>query len=90
MSQLKVGGTVIFVDAVGVKHDAIITAIWGKVEDRPCINVVFASGDDTKQDSYGRQIERATSVVYRTDQRAHGYYYMFEGEPMNVRAPLQA
>lgn len=30
----------------------------------PCCNVVWASGDSTKTDPYGRQLERATSCTY--------------------------
>lgn len=41
----------------------------------PSINVVFVVSDEAKTDSYGRQIDRATSVPHRQLQSAHGYYW---------------
>ena len=41
----------------------------------PSVNVVFVTPDDSKTDSYGRQIDRATSVPHRGSQPASGYYY---------------
>lgn len=55
---MKPGDTVIYTDEVRVDHNAIVTAVWGP----DCINVVFASSEEGKTDSYGRQIERQTSV----------------------------
>ena len=103
MDGLYVGAPVVFVDAVGKPHPALVTAIhgstdWepGKVDGRgfpvypPCINVVRTADDESMRDSYGRQITRDTSVVYRTSQPAHGYYYTMPGEPLNPVAQLQA
>lgn len=90
-----VGCGVVYVDAHGAQHNALVTAVWGSVENMatqpPCINVVMVSADESKQDQYGRQIWRETSVVYRTVQPAHGFYYMFPGETPNPHvAPLQS
>lgn len=85
--MLKLGGQIVFVDARGQLHDALITAIWGEPKDLPCINVVFVSTDNAKQDQYGRQIERETSIVYKEKQSAHGMYYMFHGETPNPYKP---
>lgn len=41
----------------------------------PSLNVVYVSSDETQQDSYGRQIVRATSTPARTAQPAHGFYW---------------
>ena len=54
----------------------------------PSVNLVFVSGDEAKDDQYGRQIERDTfigcladaierdtSVVHRMNQSAHGNYW---------------
>lgn len=103
MDGLYVGAPVVFVDAVGKPHPALITAIhgiatWepGQVDGKgfptspPCINVVRTADDPAQLDQYGRQITRDTSVVYRTSQPAHGYYYTFPGEPLNPVAPRQA
>jgi hypothetical protein len=54
----QLGHAVIYHDPVGTPHDALVTAVWSPTY----INVVFVSGDDTKQDPYGRQIERSTST----------------------------
>jgi hypothetical protein len=56
------GAHIVFVDEVGVEHDALVTAPWGLT----CCNLVFVSGDTTKEDSYGRQIERRTSVAHKS------------------------
>jgi hypothetical protein len=42
----------------------------------PSINLVYVTGDEAKTDPYGRQIERATSVVHKSGQSAHGRYWM--------------
>lgn len=90
LSGLRVGGHVIYVDAEGRQNDAVVTAIWGDPEkDVPCINVVFVSGDPARSDSYGRQIERETSVVHRSNQLAHGRYYMMPGDTPNPVAAVQ-
>lgn len=93
LDKLKVGGDVIYVDPYGVQHAALVTAVWGAVdnpENPPCINVVYVSSDDSKQDSYGRQMERQTSLVNKRYQPAHGNYYMMPGETPNPVAELQS
>jgi hypothetical protein len=84
--EVKVGGHVIWHDSVGTPHDAVVTAVWSQT----CINVVFVSGDESKQDSYGRQIERATSCSYKTTMNVHGFYWRFvDDEPNPYIAPQQ-
>jgi hypothetical protein len=65
---------VIFVDPVGKEHNAVVIANWG-AGDTPSVNVMYADPDDTKTDSYGRQIARSTSVVHQSNQAAHGMYW---------------
>lgn len=90
LSNLKVGAHVIWTDAVGKQHPAIVTAVWGDPANCvPCINLVVVSDDESKQDTYGRQIERQTSVVHRSTQPAHGWYYMMPGDTPNPVAPVQ-
>lgn len=86
---MKVGDRVVWVDAVGEQMPALVSAIWGTGEN-PCINVVFVSRDETRTDTYGRQIERQTSVVHKSNQAAHGWYWMHEGDVPNPVAKLQA
>jgi len=72
---VAVGSAVTYVDPRGQARDAVVTAVWGTPEERPAINVVFVSDDESRHDVYGRQIERATSVVHRTMQPAPGNFW---------------
>jgi len=77
--MLQVRDHVVFVDAVGKRHEALLTEVWG--EAAPCsVNLVYVSGDPSKTDPYGRQIERETSVVHKSYQSAHGMYWAFADE----------
>lgn len=80
-----VGGKVIWHDATGVAHEALVTAVWTP----SCINVVFISSDETRTDQYGRQIERATSCSYKDQNRVHGFYWRFEDDEPNPFVPPQ-
>jgi hypothetical protein len=50
----------------------------------PCLNLVFVSDDGDREDSYGRQIERPSSVTHRSQESEepgpHGYYWRFPWE----------
>jgi len=82
----SVGKKVIWHDAVGTPFEALVTAAWSPT----CINVVFVSEDEKKQDSYGRQIERATSCQHKSIMNVHGFYWRFEDEELNEYvAPLE-
>jgi hypothetical protein len=61
--DLIVGDSVVFIDSLRVEHKALVTNVFGSGS-TPTINVVFASGDDTKTDNYGRQLERQTSTCH--------------------------
>jgi hypothetical protein len=76
--KLEVGSSIIYVDAHAKEHNALVTVVWSAMsgqEGEPGCNLVFVSGDDSKTDPYGRQIERSTSVVHRSKQPAHGNYW---------------
>jgi hypothetical protein len=81
--------SVVYVDPHGVEHTALVTIWWtGNREvsayrsenGEPGCNLLWVSDDDTKTDPYGRQIERATSVVHKTKQAAHGNYWCWPDE----------
>jgi len=76
---LEIGDQVIYVDSLAREHFALVTNVWPgmapAVSDEPGCNVVFVSGDGSKTDPYGRQLERATSVVHKGKQPAHGNYW---------------
>lgn len=84
--QFNVGQHVVYVDQYGKRHDALITIWWSAYEPylsetgQPGCNLVLVSGEEAKTDSYGRQIERETSVVHRSKQVAHGRYWCWPDE----------
>ena len=69
--ELKIGDIVTYVDEVRVNHQALVTAVHGP----ECINVAYTSIDSDKHDSWGRQIERASSVQKKSDFTAEGRYF---------------
>jgi len=92
--QPHVGDHVLYTDARGGDRNAIVICVFGDVEQEgsspygsmPGVNVVMANSDPECDDPYGRQIERETSVVHKTDQPAHGCYWRWPGEERN---PIQ-
>jgi len=97
VKQPHVGDVIIFTDSVGVDHNALVVAVFGDASVAeselyptgkglimPCLNAVWVSGDESKQDPYGRQIERDhTSIVHASDQQVHGIYWRWPGDPKN-------
>lgn len=83
--MVGVGDAVCFVDEVGKPHQALVTCVFSPdpeyVPDETeqlkntSINLVFVSSDPAKEDPYGKQIERRTSIVHQTNQQAHGHYW---------------
>ena len=74
----SVGDQVIFSDPLGRDHPALVTAVWSET----CVNLVFVSGDETRKDQYGRQLERQSSCVHGSQMHTHGnYWYMANEEP---------
>jgi len=67
-----------FWDEHRVEHKALLTAVHGTIMESqgkawiPCVNVVYVSNDESKQDPYGRQLERHSSVVYIDDMHIDG------------------
>ena len=86
-AEVKVGDAVVFVDPVRREHPAIVTAVWS----RDCVNVVFVSTDENKSDSYGRQIERETSVGRHSESNCFGRSFRPVGSerPEYREYPLQ-
>ena len=84
--ELHVGDVVVYHNPVAKAFKALVTAVWSP----NCINVVIVSGDDTKTDSYGRQIERVTSLTWGGNMQVHGNYFRFEDEEPNpIVAPSE-
>ncbi len=82
--ELQVGDVVTFVDATGTPHTSLVTAWWSEM----CCNVVYVAGDPEKKDTYGRQIERNTSLLHKdTMGTAHGMYWKWPEEELKPYAP---
>lgn len=83
--EYKVGQSVVFVDSFGHEHNALVTIWWGldcytsSSGELGC-NLVIVSKDEQKDDSYGRQIERHTSVVHKSKQSASAFYWRWADE----------
>jgi len=58
--QPEIGQAVVFTDAHGMGHPALLTAVHGTASQgyQPSVNLVFVTDDATKKDPYGHQIER--------------------------------
>lgn len=78
-----VGDVVKWHDSRGQCYNALVTAVWGP----KCINLVFVSGDESKQDSCGRQMERQTSATHKSYNNVHGFYWRFDDEEPNGYTP---
>lgn len=63
-----------YVDTLGVSRPALVTATHGTVVPY-CVNLLVVNDDPNQTDSYGRKIERFSSVVHRQNQQAHGNYW---------------
>lgn len=99
MQMLKhpcVGDVVVFHGPCGEAHNALVTAYWGEptLPDGSvnptlgCLNLVFVSDDESRHDDYGRQIERNTSISYKSTEAVHGFYWRWpEDEPNPYRPP---
>lgn len=82
---LRVGSEVVYIDAQRVKHSALVTHVWGQGHadggsKHPGCNLVYVSSDAAKTDPYGRQIERATSVVHKSAQPAGAFCWCWHDE----------
>jgi hypothetical protein len=77
IKDIAVGDAVVFTSATAQEHKALVTAIWGDINSptEPAINIVLVSDDNTRNDQYGRQIERHSSVVHQKMQAAHGMFW---------------
>jgi hypothetical protein len=87
--MVNIGDSIIFVDTSRVEHEALVTTVHGSEYTRitegkevicqPCINLVYVSDLESKQDQYGRQLERASSVqhvgAWSSSPESAGYCY---------------
>jgi len=86
----NVGDVVVYHDTSGVGHTAFVTCYHGQVDEAGeytgrigCVNLVFVSSDENRQDGYGRQIERFSSISYVADWYVHGNYWRWQEDKPN-------
>lgn len=72
----KYGQHVVYVDSTANVYDAVVTNVFGE----SCINLVFVTKDGDKKDTYGRQLERETSLLHMRMNPTHGKYWRFADE----------
>lgn len=72
MSKFDIGSPVVYIDSLGRERSALVTNLFGPLESNPSINLVVVNLDEDQTDTYGRKIERFTSVVHHSHQYAHG------------------
>lgn len=86
--QVHVGDVIVYTDEHYKDHNALVTIVWGEhhpgTDDWPALNLVHASGDPSKEDPYGRQIERPTSIPHVSGQQAPGVCWRFPDEEKPV------
>lgn len=75
MAGPAIGDVVLYTDHFGSEHKALVTANWGGQDDS-AINLVYVDGDETKTDSWGRQIARDSSVPHQSHQSAPGNFWL--------------
>jgi hypothetical protein len=83
VTKADIGKACSFFDPRGVRHDALITNVFGS----HCVNVIYVNDNEAQTDDYGRKMMRATSVMHGNVQQAHGNYWMMPGEEREKPAP---
>lgn len=74
--KLEVGSAIVFITEHRARRNALVTHVWsgshgnmGGGSFEGC-NLVLVDPDESKEDPYGRQIARRTSVVHLSAQPA--------------------
>jgi len=70
------GEQIVYIDSLRKHHNALVTAPWSET----CVNLLYVSDDEQKSDSYGRQIERQTSLVHISGNTAKANCWAFPDE----------
>lgn len=76
--DVSVGDHVLFTDERRRVRDALVVAVWPNMsgEDTPPgVNLVTVAADEDREDEYGRQTERPSSIVHEEAQSAPGNYW---------------
>jgi hypothetical protein len=81
--KVETGSVVVFVDSERKEYEALVTAVWdcGLPEGQmPSINLLYVSDDESREDEWGRQIIRESSVVHTSNNSAPGNYWRLVDE----------
>lgn len=82
----QVGDSIIFVDPNAVDHNALVICVW----QNKMINCVMVEADESRTDSYGRQIARPTSVPHMSNSPVHGLHWRWaKEEKAPIAQPVQ-
>lgn len=79
ISPIQSGDTVRYITEDYSEVDALVTQVWGSFDDKivvPCINLVYVTPADDRRDSYGKQIERASSVQHVSQSSVRGRVWL--------------
>lgn len=68
----QIGDVVTYIDPTRRECNALVTAIFKNEfgDGKDGLNLVLVSKDTDKDDNYGRQLERQTSIVHLSNQPA--------------------
>ena len=85
MRMPEIGEVVVFHDANGRPSNALVICVHSET----CINLVRVEDDENRQDTYGRQIDRPTSISHGSREGVHGFYWRYpEEEPNKYKSPI--
>ena len=74
--ELEIGDAVIYADPMGVTHNALITQVFPHPGgENPLLNVAYVSNNEKRRDTFGRQIERRSSVPHKDAHPIHGNWW---------------
>lgn len=88
MKDVNVGDAIVYHEPDGTGKNGIVIAVWSQGPSY-CLNLVTIEDDPARDDSYGRQIKRPTSISYKDNMPVHSNYWRWpEDEPNPVAQPL--
>ena len=87
----EIGEHVIYHDEVGKAFPALLTEVHLYNDDpNPVVNLLYVSDNKAEHDSYGRQIDRPSSISHGSVNKAHGNYWRRPDEEPNKPLPVKS